>query len=65
MVDQHSTQAGDKIGLAINDTRKLVNSTEVEMKTIVNQLSKTMGNELELYRLLIYKESDQYKSGGP
>lgn len=32
------------------------------MIKIVNQISSTMGNELELYRLLIYKEGDQYKT---
>ena len=62
MVDKLSSQAGDKIKQAIATTRTEVNGTEKDMIQIVNQISSTMGNELELYRLLIFKEGEQYKS---
>lgn len=61
MVDRQLALEGDRVNSVVSATRNLVNSTEVDLRAIVNQISSTMGHELELYRLLIYKEGEQYK----
>lgn len=61
MVDRQLALEGERVNSVVSATRNLVNSTEVDLRAIVNQISSTMGHELELYRLLIYKEGEQYK----
>lgn len=55
IVDFGSQQARESLHKVLVHTKTAVNSSELSIRRIINKMSATMGNELELYKLLIYK----------
>ena len=55
VVDFNSDNAKKALNNLIARTKIAVNSSEVNVRKIINNISTTMGNEFELYKLLIYK----------
>lgn len=50
-----------KLTEVLDNTKKTVNKSEATIVSLISKISTTLSNELELYKLLIYKETNSEK----
>lgn len=55
IVNRNSTVTDDCVTAIIGKTKSVVNESEQAIHRVVSRMSITLGSELELYKLLIYK----------
>lgn len=50
-----------KLTEVLDNTKKIVNKSEATIVSLISKISTTLSNELELYKLLIFKETNSEK----